>query len=83
MPPRPSVPQLAGWGWPSDSAARDAKEAKRNERSTVTTDEYEAPHLPQPTPVMTTALSRKLACQRTDRSRTHQLARSTTAECLT
>lgn len=59
------MPQLAGWGLPSDAAARDVKEAKPNERSMVTATEYEAPHLAQPTPVMTTALSR--ACMPANR----------------
>uniref|UniRef100_A0A808FJA5 Xanthomonadin biosynthesis protein n=1 Tax=Xanthomonas citri pv. phaseoli var. fuscans TaxID=473423 RepID=A0A808FJA5_XANCI len=42
LPPEPSVPQLAGWSLPSYAAARDATEAKCNERSAATTYEGEA-----------------------------------------
>ncbi|APP77891.1 xanthomonadin biosynthesis protein [Xanthomonas vesicatoria ATCC 35937] len=46
QPPRPSVPHLTGWSLPSDSAARDATEAKCYERSAATTAKGEAPNLP-------------------------------------
>ncbi|MFS8379851.1 xanthomonadin biosynthesis protein [Xanthomonas campestris pv. campestris] len=72
LPPRPSVPQLAGWSLPSDAAALHATEAKCKEHSAETTCQGEAPNLPQPTTVMTTARSRPHTCQPTHRSCTHQ-----------
>ncbi|PPU68741.1 xanthomonadin biosynthesis protein [Xanthomonas pisi] len=63
LPPGPSVPQLAGWSLPSDAAARDATEAKGNERNAEVTYEGEALNLPQPATLMTTARSQPPACQ--------------------
>lgn len=79
LPPVQSVPQLAGWSLPADAAVSDATEAKCNVRGAVTTYEYEAPNLPQPTTVMTAARSRPYACQSAHRSRTQQHVCSTTA----
>ncbi|TXD45645.1 xanthomonadin biosynthesis protein [Xanthomonas campestris] len=71
LPPKPSVPQLAGWSLPSDAAARDATEANCTERSAGTMYQGEAPNLLQAATVMTAVRSQPHAHPRTYRSGDH------------
>ncbi|KOA97643.1 xanthomonadin biosynthesis protein [Xanthomonas arboricola] len=79
LPPGQSVPQLVGRSLPSDAAARDATEAKCDERSAGTTCQGEVPSLLQPATVMTAVRSQPHARLRTHRSGNHQRICSTTA----
>ncbi|MFS8485692.1 xanthomonadin biosynthesis protein [Xanthomonas campestris pv. raphani] len=79
LPPGPSLPQLAGWSFPSDAEARDTTEANCTERSAGTTCQGEAPNLPQPAAMMTTVRSQPHARLRTHRSGNRQRICSTAA----